>query len=172
MLAVQRPRDDIFQGFIVEVGQTGIQIEFRQALFDAARGHLLNQNARGRMTCAELLDQRPDGRQRRRHDAEAHRALQAFARFTDVLNQRLPVGKNALCPDEYPLALRREAPELLIPFDNADAQFAFELVQTRGQRGLRDVAGHRRAGKVLLARKGGQIAQLSYEHARQVSNRS
>lgn len=69
-------------------------------------------------------------RQRGGNDTEAHRAFQALAGFADVSNECLPIGKDALRPDEHSLAFRCEPAKLLISFDDADAQLAFELVQS------------------------------------------
>ncbi len=70
------------------------------------------------------------------------------------------------CPGQDTFALRREPQEASVALHDRHTQFFLQVPYRSGQGRLRDMAGVRRAGEVLLAGQGHQVLELPEEHAR------
>ncbi len=89
---------------------------------------------------------------------------QSFAKFAQFLPESAIIGKDPLCPGEYPFTLRGESRKALAALHDQHSKTVLQLLDSGRQRGLGDIAGGGGAREVLFARQRHYVFQVSNDH--------
>ncbi len=164
MLEIQGHRADTAEGFVVDIGEAGIDLQIVQQAqdFDGCTGQDGEHDFR--MGSVQRRGQRRHDRQRGRNRRDAQMPGQPPLKRLDFLPHGPCVADDTPSPIEHPHALRREADEAGAAADQQHAQAFLQLFQPGRQRGLGHPARLGRAPEVLLPRQGQHHFQL-VDHA-------
>ncbi len=151
---------------LVEIGQRDIEGEVVEPELHRLVADELNVDADTRISVAERLQQERQHRRHRRHRAQAKMPGEVVLHHRDFLAHRVAISEHAARPGRHPFAFRGQAVESLTSAAQKDrhAELELELLDSAGERRLRDIAALRGASEVSFLGHGNQISKLSDEH--------
>jgi hypothetical protein len=130
------------------------------------RGERTDGNMDMGMLGDEACRQESDNRLRHGDHADGKISGQVSLHLAQFLPQGRIIGQEVLGPREHPLALMGKAGKALISRHDQDAKIFFELLDSGGKGGLRNVARCGRPGEMPLSGKSGKIFKLAHHQKR------
>jgi len=168
-LAVEGEGVEAIAGGVVDVGEGDVELALAEGVeeFGVGRG-LDGELDGGILLCEGDAEDGGEGGGGGQH-AEAEDALHALiAEFVEFLLEAIAVFEHLLGPGEDAFAFGGEALKALAALDDADVHVFFQLLDARGERGLRDAAGSGGAGEVALLVEGEQVFEVADDHGGEV----